>query len=103
MDRLPIAKILCYSTHEYDAVDGVNHVEALALATRPFAAQKAPSMKAPARKTTARVARAKTTSGRTKGAAGLSITLKAVFEQLSETHNLPRKLVYALLADFVPA
>jgi DNA-binding protein HU-beta len=31
------------------------------------------------------------------------VTLKAVFEQLGETHGLPRKQTHRLLADFVAA
>ena len=31
------------------------------------------------------------------------VTLKTVFEQLAETHDLPKKLAVTLLADFVTA
>ena len=39
---------------------------------------------------------------KTKAAAPV-VTLKAVFEQLGETHHLPKKQAHGLLADFVTA
>ena len=60
------------------------------MATRPALAKKAAAKKpvVPAPKT--------------KAAAPV-VTLKAVFEQLGEIHDLPKKQAHGLLADFVAA
>ena len=66
------------------------------MATRPTATKKAPAKTAAA-----------TTSvpmlPKRKAAAAPVVTLKAVFEQLGETHDLPKKQALGLLADFVSA
>ena len=62
------------------------------MANRP-----APVKKSAAKKPAATVAKLKPV------AAAPVVTLKAVFEQLGETHDLPKKQVHGLLADFVIA
>ena len=69
------------------------------MATRP-AAQKASARKAPAKKTAAKPAAA--TAART-GAPVSVVSLKAVFEQLGETHGMPKKQAHAMQADLLAA
>lgn len=72
------------------------------MATRP-----APIAKAAAKKTVGKMPAAAGKSksvlpaAKAKAAAAPVITLKAVFEQLGETHTLPKKQAHGLLADFV--
>ncbi len=68
------------------------------MATRP-----APSKKAPAKKAAAKKSAASTPAAKPKAVAAPVVTLKAVFEQLGETHDLPKKQAHGLLADFVTA
>ena len=68
------------------------------MATRP-----APSKKAPAKKAAAKKPAAAAPAPKPKAVAAPVVTLKAVFEQLGETHDLPKKQAHGLLADFVTA
>lgn len=69
------------------------------MATRP-----APSKKAPAKKTAAKkAAAAPAPAPKPKAVAAPVVTLKAVFEQLGESHDIPKKQAHGLLADFVTA
>jgi DNA-binding protein HU-beta len=74
------------------------------MATRPAPAKKA-SAKKPAAKTPIPAAKAQSAAPAVKAKAAVApvVTLKAVFEQLGETHALPKKQVHGLLADFVAA
>jgi DNA-binding protein HU-beta len=69
------------------------------MANRPAAKQAAKTVakKIPATKQAAPAA------AKPKAAPAPVITLKAVFEQLGETHDLPKKQAHDLLADFVTA
>jgi DNA-binding protein HU-beta len=62
------------------------------------AGAKPTAQKPPAKKKAAPVAAAKP-----KAVAAPIVTLKTVFEQLGETHALPKKQAHGLLADFVTA
>jgi DNA-binding protein HU-beta len=75
------------------------------MATRPTAAQKAPVKKSAAKKPAVATASAKPAAPApsTKSVAAPVVTLKVVFEQLGETHGLPKKQAHGLLADFVAA
>ena len=75
------------------------------MATRPAAAKKTPAKKAAAKTPAAAARKAKTAAPAPKSEAIAApvVTLKAVFEQLGETHDLPKKQAHALLADFVAA
>jgi DNA-binding protein HU-beta len=64
------------------------------MATRPAPAKKAPAKKAAA---------PKPTDAALKKTAPAVVTLKAVFEQLGETHDLPKKQAHAMLAELVVA
>jgi DNA-binding protein HU-beta len=68
------------------------------MATRPALAKKAPAKKSAAQKPAAATLKSKPAA-----AAAPVVTLKAVFEQLGETHALPKKQALGLLADFVAA
>jgi DNA-binding protein HU-beta len=50
-----------------------------------------------------RPAPAKRATTKPKAATAPVVTLKTVFEQLGETHDLPKKQAHGLLADFVTA
>lgn len=69
------------------------------MATRPAPAKKTPAKKAAA----ARKAKTAAPAPKSEAIAAPVVTLKAVFEQLGETHDLPKKQAHALLADFVAA
>jgi DNA-binding protein HU-beta len=74
------------------------------MATRPAAAKKAPAKKAPAKKAPAKQAATmapKKATAPEKAAPAVVVTLKAVFEHLGETHDLPKKQAQAILADLV--
>jgi DNA-binding protein HU-beta len=74
------------------------------MANRPAPAKKAPAKKVAA-KSSAPVAAKKaaaTPAPKAKVTAPV-VTLKAVFEQLAETHALPKKQAHGMLADFVAA
>jgi DNA-binding protein HU-beta len=75
------------------------------MATRPTAAKKAPAKKSAAKKAAVVTASRKPTppARKAKAVAAPVVTLKAVFEQLGETHGLPKKQAHGLLADFVAA
>ena len=75
------------------------------MATRPAPAKKTPAKKAAAKTPAAAARKAKTAAPapKSKAIAAPVVTLKAVFEQLGETHDLPKKQAHALLADFVAA
>jgi DNA-binding protein HU-beta len=80
------------------------------MTTRPVPAKKAPAKKAATKKAAAKSPAAATAKSKTaapapkaKAVAAPVVTLKAVFEQLGETHALPKKQAHALLADFVVA
>ena len=66
------------------------------MATRPAPAKKAPVKKAATKKPAV-------AAPKLKAVAAPVVTLKAVFEKLGETHDLPKKQVHGLLADFVAA
>jgi DNA-binding protein HU-beta len=75
------------------------------MASRPA---PAPAKKAPAKKVAvkppARAAAKKPAAvPAPKAVTAPVVTLKAVFEQLAETHALPKKQAHGLLADFVAA
>jgi DNA-binding protein HU-beta len=73
--------------------------------SRPAPAKKAPAKKVAA-KPPARAAAKKPAAAPApiaKAVAAPVVTLKAVFEQLGETHALPKKQAHGLLADFVAA
>jgi DNA-binding protein HU-beta len=71
------------------------------MATRPAPAKKTPAKKTAAKTAATAARKAKTAAPAPKAKA--VVTLKAVFEQLGETHDLPKKQAHALLADFVAA
>ena len=75
------------------------------MASRPAPAKKAPAKKAaaksPAPATTKKAA--VPPAPKAKAVTAPVVTLKAVFEQLAETHALPKKQAQQLLADFVTA
>jgi DNA-binding protein HU-beta len=75
------------------------------MATRPASAKKAPAKTSAAKKSAAAPLKSKpaATTPKATAAAAPVITLKAVFEQLGETHALPKKQAQGLLADFVAA
>jgi DNA-binding protein HU-beta len=75
------------------------------MATRPAPAKKTPAKKAAAKTPAAAARKAKTAAPAPKSEAIAApvVTLKAVFEQLGESHDLPKKQAHALLADFVAA
>jgi DNA-binding protein HU-beta len=68
------------------------------MATRPARAKKAPAKKSAGKKPAAATIKSKPAT-----AVVPVITLKAVFEQLGETHALPKKQAHGMLADFVAA
>ena len=75
------------------------------MASRPAPTKKAPAKKATA-KSPAPVAAKKaaaTPAPKAKAVTAPVVTLKAVFEQLAETHTLPKKQAHELLAGFVAA
>jgi DNA-binding protein HU-beta len=65
------------------------------MATRPASATKAPAKKAAAKQPARAAAK--------KASAPTVVSLKAVFEQLGETHGMPKKQAQALQADLVAA
>jgi DNA-binding protein HU-beta len=73
------------------------------MATRPTAAKKAPAKKSAAKKPAVAAVSAKPARAAPKAVAAPLVTLKAVFEQLGETHGLPKKQAHGMLADFVAA
>jgi DNA-binding protein HU-beta len=75
------------------------------MATRPAtAARKAPAKMAPAKKApAAKKAAPAPAAAKAKAAAAPVVTLKSVFEQLGESHQLPKKQAHGMLADFVDA
>jgi DNA-binding protein HU-beta len=66
------------------------------MASRPAPARKTPAKKAAAKSSALVAAKAKAVTAPV-------VTLKVVFEQLAETHALPKKQAHGLLADFVAA
>jgi DNA-binding protein HU-beta len=68
------------------------------MATRPASAKPTPPRKASTQKPPARNPPA---GAPKKAAAAAQVTLKAVFEQLAETHELPKKQALAVMADLV--
>src|SRR3954466_11987546 len=70
------------------------------MATRPAPAKKAPAKKVAAKQPAPAAAKSKAPASKAKVAAPV-VTLKAVFEQLAEAHDLPKKQAHALQADFV--
>lgn len=76
------------------------------MATRPAPAKKASAKKMPAENAPAKKAAAKkpaVAAPKRKAVAAPVVTLKVVFEQLGEAHELPKKQALGLLADFVTA
>ncbi len=74
------------------------------MATRPAPVKKAPVKKAAAMKPAPASAKAKPVAEAVKKAAPAPVvTLKTVFEELGENHDLARKQAHGLLADFVTA
>jgi DNA-binding protein HU-beta len=77
------------------------------MASRPAAAAKALAPKASTKKAAAKNAPVQPPSAsaasKPKPVAAPVVTLKTVFEQLAETHDLPKQLAVTLLADFVTA
>src|SRR3954447_8212692 len=72
------------------------------IATRPAPAKKAPAKKAAAKQPAPAAAKSKAPAPKAKAALPV-VTLGTVFEQLGETHDLPKKQAHGLLADFVAA
>jgi DNA-binding protein HU-beta len=72
------------------------------MATRPAPAKKAPAKKVAAKQPAPVAAESKAPAPKAKAAVPV-VTLRTVFEQLSEAHDLPKKQAHALLADFVAA
>src|SRR3954454_24999011 len=70
------------------------------MATRPAPAKKAPAKKAAAKQPAPVAAKSKAPAPKAKAVAPV-VTLRAVFEQLAEAHDLPKKQAHALQADFV--
>ena len=68
------------------------------MATRPAPAKKAAAKSAPAKKSAPPAPAAKA-----KAVAAPVVTLKAVFEQIGDSHDLPKKQAHGVLADFVSA
>ena len=68
------------------------------MATRPAPAKKAPAKSAAAKKSAPPPPAAKA-----KAVAAPVVTLKTGFEQIGETHALPKKQAHGMLADFVSA
>jgi DNA-binding protein HU-beta len=79
-----------------DSVGPIIDSESNFMATRPASAKKTP-VKKPV------VKRPAVAAPKPKAVAAPVVTLKTVFEQLGETHALPKKQAHALLADFVAA
>jgi DNA-binding protein HU-beta len=75
------------------------------MASRPAPAKKAPARKAAAESPTSVAPKkaAATPARKANAVTAPVVTLKAVFEQLAETHALPKKQAHGLLADFVAA
>jgi len=76
------------------------------MATRPAPAKKASAKKIPAENAPAKKAAAKkpaVVAPKPKAVAAPVVTLKVVFEQLGEVHELPKQQALRLLADFVTA
>ena len=75
------------------------------MAARPAPAKKAPAKKGAAKKSAPAAPKAKPVASapQTRAATPAVVTLKAIFEQLGETHTLPKKQAHGLLADFVAA
>jgi DNA-binding protein HU-beta len=75
------------------------------MASRPAPAKKALARKAAAESPTSVAPKkpAATPARKAKAVTAPVVTLKAVFEQLAETHALPKKQAHGLLADFVAA
>jgi DNA-binding protein HU-beta len=73
------------------------------MASRPAPAKKAPAKKASAKPPAATAAKSKPAAPapKAKAAPAPVVTLKAIFEQLGESHALPKKQAYELLAAFV--
>jgi DNA-binding protein HU-beta len=73
------------------------------MASRPAPAKKAPAKKAAAKPsaTAARKTEPAIPAPKAKTVAAPVVTLKVIFEQLGETHALPKKQAHGLLADFV--
>src|ERR1700712_3820118 len=83
---------------------GCNRERVVAMASRPAPAKKAPAKKKVAVKPPARAAAKKPAAvPAPKAVTAPVVTLKAVFEQLAETHALPKKQAHELLAHFVAA
>src|SRR3954454_2586909 len=72
------------------------------MATRPDPTKKAPAKKAAAKQPAAAAEKSKAPALKAKAAAPV-VTLKTVFEQLADAHDLPKKQAHALLADLVTA
>jgi DNA-binding protein HU-beta len=75
------------------------------MAIRPAPAKKAPAKTAAAKPPAAAARKSKPTAPapKAKAVAAPVVTLKAVFEQLGMSHDLPKKQAHGLLADFVAA
>jgi DNA-binding protein HU-beta len=73
------------------------------MATRPAPAKSTPARKASAQKAPAPKAAVKKSAAAApkKAAPAPQVTLKAVFEQLAETHALPKKQALAIMTDLV--
>jgi DNA-binding protein HU-beta len=73
------------------------------MANRPAPAKKAPAKKAAAKQpaSAARKSKPVAPAPKAKAVAAPVVTLKAIFEQLGETHAFPKKQAHGLLGDFV--
>jgi DNA-binding protein HU-beta len=73
------------------------------MATRPAPAKSTPARKASGQKAPAPKAavRKSAAAAPKKAAPAPQVTLKAVFEQLAETHELPKKQALAIMTDLV--
>jgi DNA-binding protein HU-beta len=73
------------------------------MASRPAPAKKAPAKKAAGKPPAAAKSKPAAPAPKAKAVAAPVVTLKVIFEQLGETHALPKKQAHELLADFVAA
>jgi len=73
------------------------------MASRPAPAKKAPAKKVAAKHPARAAAKKPAAAPAPKAVTAPIVTLKAVFEQLAETHALPKKQAHGLLSDFVAA
>jgi DNA-binding protein HU-beta len=93
-----LAKSPCSPAGNRDSVEFSTTCESYQMATRPAPSKKsAPARKAAAKMPAPAARKAKSAvAPATKSAAAPVVTLKSVFEQLGETHELPKKQAHAV-------